>query len=731
MRSPLFLLVGLVGAASCAHPITSASLTPCVDKADSLALAPSRDLYCIELTAVPTQEVLTGANATLELNRSPSPFGANVTRDGAIRYATVLRATGLPAPASLDSSARVWMAWIATPTMFPTLKLGAVQNGTTQLPSVDWLKFFVLVTAERSTDVAEPTGPVALRGFSASWRMQPPDMTEFLYGALVDTRAPKSGTADPHAAHGAGTPPPGSRPWLHPPMPRGLEMMPSEMRLPAPAATAYLPNPTDTVPAAQPRQIIRVADGDTVTLTAGFVRQTVGGKSFIGYGYNGQVPGPVIWAPAGAKVVVRYRNRIEWPNTVHWHGIRLENRFDGVEGLTQAAVPPNGDFDYTVHFRDTGLFWYHPHMREDLLKDLGLYGNLMVRAANEEFSPANREEILMLDDMEIAAEGIMPYGSERMTHALMGRFGNVLLINGRTGWSMQAARGEVVRFFLTNVTNARTFNVSFGGARIKVIGSDVGNFEREEWVESVVVAPAERYVVSVRFERAGPVAIENRVMAIDHTFGRFFPQVDTLGVIDVAGATSAAPDHSAAFAELHTHASVVADVARYRQEFDRPVDKQLVVRMEATSLPVIVDRFLRSDSVYFHPIEWSGTMPMMNWNTTSADVRWILEDPATGLRNMDIEWEFKVGSVVRIRISNLRETLHAMQHPIHFHGQRFLVLEQNGVRNVNLAWKDTFLLPSGSTADILLEVSNPGSWMAHCHVAEHMGSGMMMKFIAR
>lgn len=124
-------------------------------------------------------------------------------------------------------------------------------------------------------------------------------------------------------------------------------------------------------------------------------------------------------------------------------------------------------------------------------------------------------------------------------------------------------------------------------------------------------------------------------------------------------------------------------------------------------------------------------MPMMNWNATSADVQWILEDPGTGRRNMDIKWEFAVGSVARIRISNLRETLHGMQHPIHFHGQRFLVLAQNGVRNVNLAWKDTFLLPSGTTADILLEISNPGSWMAHCHVAEHMGSGMMMNFIAR
>jgi FtsP/CotA-like multicopper oxidase with cupredoxin domain len=513
-------------------------------------------------------------------------------------------------------------------------------------------------------------------------------------------------------------------------MPRGLSMMPAEMQLPPPAATPFLPTAVGAVPAAKPREVVRVEHGDTLELTAGLLRQTINGRTFVGYGYNGQVPGPLIWANEGATFVVRYRNRIDWPSTVHWHGVRLENRFDGVPGLTQTEVPPDGDFDYTVHVRDAGLYWYHPHQREDLLKDLGLYGNLMVRAARDEYGPVNREEVLMLDDIEIADAGVVPYGGDRATHALMGRFGNVVLANGRTDWSTNVARGEVVRFFLTNVTNARTFNVSFGNARIKVLGSDVSNFEREEWVQSVVVAPAERFIVHVRFDEPGRVAIENRVIAIDHVFGRFFNQVDTLGVVRV-GPTPAAPDHGAAFDSLLTHGSVVADIGRYRGQFSRGVDKQLVIRMEARGLPHVVDRFLAFDSVYFHPVEWSGTMPMMNWNSTTGEVKWILEEPSTGRRNMDIKWDFRVGDVVKIRISNLRETLHGMQHPIHFHGQRFLVLEQNGVRNTNLVWKDTFLLPAGNTADILLEISNPGSWMAHCHVSEHMESGMMFAFTAR
>lgn len=735
MRRAVLILPLAVASSASLSPLTShasrlTSETPC--EAAGPAPGSSRDLYCIDLDPIPALE---GITATFELNRIPSPFGVNVTREGRQVYAPVLRVTGLPEPAAFSAGARVWIAWMATEQLSPTRKLGVVGNGRHELPAIDWPKFLILITAESSALVAEPDGRVALRGFSPSARMQPPDLSEFLYGAapVGDTQAPgKVPAGTDHAMHTGQAPASATTSWIHPPMTAGVPMMPAEMRLPSPAASPFLPSEPRgaPVPDAKPREVVRLGDGDSLVLTAGPVRQTVRGHRFIGYGYNGQVPGPLIQTTEGSTVHIRYQNRIEWPSTVHWHGVRLDNRFDGAEGLTQEAVPPSGTFDYAIRFPDAGLFWYHPHRRDDILRDLGLYGNLLVTPSQQELGPANREEILMLDDLEMADSGPVPYGAERPTHALMGRFGNVMLVNGRENWSLEVARGEVVRFLLTNVSNARTFNVSFGGARIKLLGSDLSNFEREEWVESVVVAPAERYLVDVRYSTPGSVAIENRVLAIDHIFGRFFSQVDTLGVVRVKD-LPALPDHGAAFAATREHRGVITGIDRFREDFDRPPDRSLVIRMEAKGLPFVVDRFLRIDSVYFHPVEWSGTMPMMNWNSTSSEVQWILEEPGSGRRNMDIRWEFKLGSVVKIRIANLRHTLHAMQHPIHFHGQRFLVLAQNGIRNTNLAWKDTFLLPAGGSADILLEVSNPGTWMAHCHISEHLESGMMMSFTAR
>jgi FtsP/CotA-like multicopper oxidase with cupredoxin domain len=137
---------------------------------------------------------------------------------------------------------------------------------------------------------------------------------------------------------------------------------------------------------------------------------------------------------------------------------------------------------------------------------------------------------------------------------------------------------------------------------------------------------------------------------------------------------------------------------------------------------------MQLDSIYFPPVEWSGTMPMMNWASTGRQVRWILRDPATGRENMDLDWRFSRGQPVRIRLVNERNSIHAMQHPIHLHGQRFLILAVNGEQTRNLVWKDTVLVPAGGTVDILLDPSNPGRWMGHCHIAEHLSAGMMMPF---
>lgn len=128
------------------------------------------------------------------------------------------------------------------------------------------------------------------------------------------------------------------------------------------------------------------------------------------------------------------------------------------------------------------------------------------------------------------------------------------------------------------------------------------------------------------------------------------------------------------------------------------------------------------------PVEWNDAMAMLNWATTPGEVSWVLRDDRTGAENMDIAWRFTEGDVVKLRIANDAGPLHAMAHPIHLHGQRFLIVSRNGVSNEFPMWKDTALIPAGERVDLLVNMSNPGRWMLHCHIAEHLGAGMHMVF---
>ena len=668
-----FLLIGIAGLAQ---------QRACDSQA---ANGPSHDLYCIELIAAPGAA---GASGRVELSHPAGPFTVGVTPDGHSRYTLIGSVAGLP-------PGRTYVAWVMTPQMDTIIKLGPIVRDSFVGRDIALDKFTVLVTAETNPKARIPSPQLVLRGQSPSTRLFPPDQLTFAAGG--------SATTTDHAHEGDDG-------WPMVPMPVNLTMLPAEMAL-RPAVAPY-PLPSDTLAPARPSERRRLANGDTLWLDASAVRR--------GFAFNGQQPGPLLEVARGSEIVVVFTNHLPDSTAIHWHGLRLDNHSDGVPGLTQPAIPPGGNFTYHLRFPDAGIYWYHAHVREDIQQDLGLYGNILVRAADSSWSPVNREEVLMLDDVLIGDAGPIPPGLESPTHALMGRFGNVFLVNGRRDYRIQVRRGEVVRFYLTNAANARTMNLSFPGANMHLVAADAGSFADERPVESVVIAPSERYVVHVRFDRPGRYPLVNQVQGLDHLFGRFFPEVDTLGVIDVS------PRRAPSRRPIDDYRPLPPPTASLDSFASRPPDKTLVLTLTTKNLPFVTERLMQLDSIFFQPVEWSGSMPMMNWAATGEQVRWILRDPETGRENMDIDWHFPRGAPVKLRLVNERRAFHGMQHPIHLHGQRFLVLAVNGVPVRDPAWKDTVLVPAGSTVDILFDTSNPGHWMLHCHIAEHLSAGMMM-----
>jgi FtsP/CotA-like multicopper oxidase with cupredoxin domain len=529
----------------------------------------------------------------------------------------------------------------------------------------------------------------------------------------------------------------------------------------------HFPSDAGGLPEARAPEQVELGDGERFQLRIAPVAKRLGGATARMLAYNGSIPGPTLKVREGSQVVVEIENQGDVEDTVHWHGLRLENRYDGTHE-TQRPMARGERFEAVLSFPDPGVYWYHPHVREDYGQELGLYGNLLVEPADPGYwPPAHRELVLTLDDILLEGGGVAPFSRTEPTHTAMGRFGDVLLVAGETDLALSARSGEVVRLYLTNTANTRVFRVALPGARMKLVGGDSGHVEREQPVEDVVLAPSERVVVDVLFERPGELTLEHR------TPGRTYP----LASVTVSD-ERAEPPLAERFDELRTNAGMVAERERIAPWFDAEPDKTLaflaemdlggaaeedgpvtytcpmhpeVVSEDAGHCPDCGMKLLPAQVVaaaggghehghghgheHAHSpedaggIEWEDDMVEVNRLTTPANMRWKLIDRDTGAENAAIDWRFRVGDRVKIRLRNEMAGDHPMHHPFHVHGAgRFLILARDGVAEPNLVWKDTVLVRTGETVDILLDVTNPGRWMAHCHIAEHHESGMMFSF---
>jgi FtsP/CotA-like multicopper oxidase with cupredoxin domain/cation diffusion facilitator CzcD-associated flavoprotein CzcO len=542
---------------------------------------------------------------------------------------------------------------------------------------------------------------------------------------------------------------------------------------------------------------IKLRNGDVFDLQISPVRKRIERGELRMLAYNGSIPGPTLEVDQGSEITVRAKNRGDVVTTVHWHGLRLDNGSDGVPGETQSPIEVGSEYTCRVTFPDPGIYWYHPHIREDFAQEMGLYGAIIVKPSDPSYWPAaDREMTVTLDDLLVEDGHVAPFYKSGPNYTAMGRFGNVFLTNGEPQFLATAALGEVVRLYLVNTANTRIFNFAVRGAKMKLVGGDSGRYERESFVDEILIAPSERVVVDVLFQSAGEARLEHRTP--DHVYDLGAFSVDVI----------ASENASRSFDSLRTDPELVALRGSIQKHVDRSPDKSIsfvasmpllygdnqpagttyvcpmhpeVTGPTATKcgkcgmklVPLATEQTSQTSYVCpMHPevtasqpgkcpkcgmklvrttatsashaeshthvehaehdadgLEWEDLMPDINRSSGLSNMIWKLIDRESGAENHAIVWAFSVGDQVKIRLVNEMESDHPMHHPFHIHGAgRFLILSRDETPEDNFVWKDTVLVRAGETVDILLDVTNPGLWMAHCHIAEHTESGMMFSF---
>jgi FtsP/CotA-like multicopper oxidase with cupredoxin domain len=403
--------------------------------------------------------------------------------------------------------------------------------------------------------------------------------------------------------------------------------------------------------------------------------------------YNQSIPGPVLRLPQGQESVIRFENSLDEPGSVHWHGLRIANAMDGVPGITQAAVAPGESFTYRLTPPDAGTYWYHTHQRSWAQLALGLAGVLIVEEDNP---PAvDQDLVFAIDDWRLDDDMQIDRKSLGSMHdwAHGGRMGNVITVNGETEKVFHVAPGERIRLRLVNIANARVMNMLFNEPAISVIAIDGQPVEPFTPVGGKIqLAPGQR----------------------------------TDLVIDMS---SAPGQRSLIEVVIGEYAYEVASFL-YDQNVRREQALETPIRLEANPLQNIR---LPGEFLHVPMVMEGGAMGGMRsatYNGQEMSVRELVKNQKiwaingiAGLPEMPL-FSVKRGTAVSLDVVNDNSWPHAM----HLHGHHFIYHKAPGI------WRDTALFARGEQGTMRFIADNPGKWLIHCHMVEHMAGGMVTWF---
>ena len=393
------------------------------------------------------------------------------------------------------------------------------------------------------------------------------------------------------------------------------------------------------------------------------------------FAYNGHVPGPTLDVREGDNVIVHFRNELPEPTTVHWHGIHLPFESDG-SPFHPIRPGESHDYRFTVLPGTAGTYWYHPHpdKRTGFAIGKGLFGAIVVHAADDPLPPMT-EKLLVLSDNRFLSDGTIDFPEPASHHGNIdeenGREGPVLFVNGQVMPKIDIRSGEIQRWRVINSSAGRIFRIALQGQTMIQVGTDGGLFEKPVPVKDLLLATGERAELLVKGGAPG-----TRALLQNLPYDRYSPQT-------------------------------------------RPADWN--VTRDLLTLVTSDEPSVTSPAI---PGSLRKVVPLDTTKVTAVRTivfgQGIINGHTMDMARVDVSTH--VGATEIWEITNIV----GMDHPFHLHGFQFQVLDRNGVAEPYVAWKDMLNIPKHSTARIVVRYDDyPGKWMFHCHILDHEDHGMM------
>lgn len=455
------------------------------------------------------------------------------------------------------------------------------------------------------------------------------------------------------------------------------------------------------------------------------------GKASKGLTVNGSIPGPTLRFKEGDFARIHVFNNLKRDETsVHWHGLLLPSKQDGVPHISTSPIRPGQKHTFQFTLKHSGTYWYHSHT--SLQEQSGVYGGIIVEPSAGEALKADREQILILSDwfnwspyeiMRMLMRGSDYFGLmrrnaqsiltawkhghlkdyfkrewERMQPMDISDVGyHAFLINGQKQTNIPGRPGERVRLRVVNASAATYFYLHYSAGPVTIVAAD-GPAVQPVKVERLLIAIAETYDLLITIPASG--RYEFRATAQD---GSGYASAWLGSGVSVEAKDPPKPNLYQMDEMLNLALEEQEDNPRASLQLPRPGSPYRLLRaVKDTSLPKGLPR--RKITLHL-----TGDMNRYIW---SFDGKTIAQQPYVLIRR---------GEVIQLELIN--DTM--MHHPIHLHGHFFrLLLGQDKYSPL----KHTVDIPPMSTRTVEFEANEAYDWMFHCHILYHMMSGMARVF---